>query len=385
MSVYKPAKSRFFHFDFVAQGRRFHGSTGCETRRKAEAVERRKREDAALGRADPVVGPGVYTLDQAAGRWWAEVGRLRKDAAKLEARVDQLVALFKPTTRLIELDTAAIAEAIERRRGRAFRRSPKTGAKMYFPANATVNRDVIETLRPIVRRARTHWTPAGASSLPEIDWRSLRLSEPRELVRVYSPTEQTTWLDACHDPATRLALELMLTYGLRYGELFFPPPAFEPAGPRLAWTKGRKGDVPHTVPLLHRHAVAIASRVGRAVKAALPHIFFVDAKDARGRPMIRALTYAGLEARISGAADRAGITPGRRIHGLRHHAGTRILRQTGNLKTAQRLLGHVDIASTMRYVHTVEDELRAALEAADESRNSPEPATEPEAERRSIA
>ncbi len=38
MSVYKPARSRFWQYDFVQNGRRFHGSTGQETRRAAEAV-----------------------------------------------------------------------------------------------------------------------------------------------------------------------------------------------------------------------------------------------------------------------------------------------------------------------------------------------------------
>jgi len=140
--------------------------------------------------------------------------------------------------------------------------------------------------------------------------------------------------------------------------------------------KGRKADVPHTVPLLPRHAAEIAARVGRATAAGLPHIFYVEEKAARGRVVLRALSYGGLEARLSSAAARAAIAPGRRIHGARHHAGTAMLAATGNLKTTQRLLGHADIKSTMRYVHALEADLRAGLEtieAADQSQNSPEP------------
>jgi len=375
MSVYKPAKSRFYHYDFQHQGRRFSGSTGCETQRKAEAVERKIRQDAALGRLDAPAA-NTYTLDEAAGRWWDEVGVRRKDAAKLKPRAHQLLTLFKAGVTLAEIDTALVAEAIERRRGRRYRRSPHRDAKLYFPGNATVNRDVIETLRPILSRAETHW---GATGLPRIGWRDLRLQEPREIVRTYSPAERAAWLSECDDVA-RLALDLLLTYGLRFGELFFPLAVFEPDGPRLRWMKGRKGDVPHRLPLLDRHAREIAARIGRAQAAGhLTHIWFVEEIDAEAKrragpavTRLRALTYGGLEARLSSAADRARIAPGRRIHGARHHAGTAILKATGSLKVAQQLLGHADIASTARYAHALEDDVRDgldAIEAADVARD----------------
>jgi integrase len=368
MSVYKPAKSRFWHYDFQYQARRFFGSTGVETRRKAEAVERKKREDAALGRVDRPAGPAGYTLDEAAGRWWSEHGQHRGDAGDAERRLERLLKLFPPAITLAELDTACVSLAIERRRGLMVKRGPKGSAKL--PTNAVVNRDVIACLRPILRRAASHWTPDGAPALPVIDWRSLRLGEPRELVRVYSAAEISAWRAKCADPE-RLAFDLLLTYGLRFGELFFDPAAFEPDGPRLAWSKGRKGDVPHTVPLLARHAAAIAARAGRAQAVGLPHIWYVEELDPTVRragpasTILRPLTYWELEGRLTRAADRAGVPPGRRIHGLRHHAGTAILRSTGSLKAAQRLLGHASIASTQRYAHVLEDDLRQALETAD--------------------
>lgn len=362
MSVYKPAKSRLWAYDFRYKGRRFHGSTGQTARRAAESVERQRRQEAALGQLDAAA---TLTIDQAAGRWWAEVGIRRADAAKLENRLGRLLLAIPKTTCVIELDQTAVAAAIERRRGLTYTRAkPRKSkpAKTYLPANATVNRDVCETLRPILKRARTHW---GVTGLPEIDWRELRLPEPREQVRVYSEAEQAAWLDQCNVPAARLALDLLLTYGLRFGELFFPLTAYEPEGPRLAWMKGRKRDIPHILPLLPRHAAEIAAALGRAAAAKLEHIWFVDDVDAEGQPCLRSLTYGGLEARLSSAAKRAGIRLGRHIHGSRHHAGSRILRQTRNLKAVQRLLGHADISSSMRYAHLLDDELRDTLEAGD--------------------
>ena len=183
-------------------------------------------------------------------------------------------------------------------------------------------------------------------------------------VRFYSEAEQAAWLAEC-GPAAALALRILLTYGMRFGELFFELDAFDPEGPRLAIRK-RKRDVPLSLPLREDDGRAIAARVGRARAAELEHIWF--AADDRGE--LQPITYHGLKSRLLHAAERAGVSPGRIIHGTRHHAGTAILRETGNLKLAQGLLGHADIKSTMRYAHLAETQMRAAL--ADLPRNSPE-------------
>lgn len=72
-------------------------------------------------------------------------------------------------------------------------------------------------------------------------------------------------------------------------------------------------------------------------------------KDARD--MVRALASAGL----------SGI----RLHDTRHTAASRVLAETGSLTAAQRMLGHKDIKTTQRYAHLSDDQLRAALNAAD--------------------
>jgi hypothetical protein len=52
MTVYLPKNSRYWAYDFQLKGRRYHGSTGVETKRKAEEVERRIRGQAATGELD---------------------------------------------------------------------------------------------------------------------------------------------------------------------------------------------------------------------------------------------------------------------------------------------------------------------------------------------
>jgi hypothetical protein len=46
MSVYKHKDSPFYHYDFQFKGNRFHGSTGCTSKREAEAFERNERDQA---------------------------------------------------------------------------------------------------------------------------------------------------------------------------------------------------------------------------------------------------------------------------------------------------------------------------------------------------
>lgn len=361
MSVHKPAKSRFWQYDFQYKGRRFHGSTNVETRRKAEEVERKLRHDAALGLLDSSAN---MTLDEGAGRWWLEVGQHLRTARDVERRLDNLLRLMGKDTRLTEISTRHVARAIERRRAETFTRGldrPRRKAKAHPLSNATVNADVIGMLRRILSRAETVWE---VKPIAKINWKALRLPEPAPEVRLYSPAQQEAWLAQC-DPASRFALTLLLTYGLRLGELFFPLDAFDASGPRLSINKRKRGAL--LLPLRADDGREVAARIERAKAAGLETIWFDEkSRPARfGRPERVILTprgYVCIQSRLVTAARRAGITLPRVIHGARHHAGTTMLSQSGNLRMTQQLLGHADITSTLRYAHALETDLRAALE-----------------------
>lgn len=373
MSVYKPSKSRFWQYDFQHKGRRFHGSTGVETRRAAEAVERKLRQDAALGLLGDLAG---ITLDQAAGKWWLEVGRHLKTATDIERRIQTLLRILGRNTLLRDINARVIAEGIEKRRGETFARAAGKDAARYLVKNGTVNAEFVTQLSRILTRARKVWQVPG---LPAIDWKSVRLPEPRPQPRTYTAAQRAAWRDQCDETAA-FALDLLLLYGLRFQELFFPPDAYDPDGPRLLIPgAARKKDVMHLVPLRDEHARQIAARVGLARAnrpAPLDTIWFERGHKGRLVPV----TYHGLMARLRSAARRAGITSPRLLHGARHHVGMEMLGKTGNLRLTQQLLGHADIKSTLVYAHALEDDLRKALGAeardpgvAAQSRNSPEP------------
>lgn len=366
MSVYRPRKSPYFHYDFQVKGRRFSGSTGVDTRRAAEEVERRIRRAAALGEFDD--GQDM-DLDHAAGRWWTEIGQHRASARQLEHRLAIAVRLIGPRTKIRDITTKVISVAIERRRGEGYTRaldrqatdsSPARKAKVHDLKNATVNADVAKPLQRVLNRARKVWQ---VKNLPEIDWASLALPEPEQEIRLYTGAQQAEWLAQC-DPTSRYALRLLLTYGLRFAEVFFPPEAFipdAPGGPVLALNKRKKGV--HLIPLRDDDAREIAARVGQAQAAGLGTTMI---ERAAGRKLVEVEYYA-LQSRLRVAAKRAELVMPRLIHGTRHHVGTTILAETGDLKLTQQALGHSDIKSTLRYAHAMTDRLRAALN----SRNSP--------------
>lgn len=374
MSVYKPAKSRFYQYDFRYKGKRYTGSTGVETLRKAEAVERHIRGEVALGLHDDQAG---MTLDQGAGQWWEEVGKHLRTAKDVERRLEIVLRLVGKDTRLVDVTTRKLSIAIEKRRGETYAKAPdRPGkpAKRYPVTNATVNADIVGIVRRILRRAETVWE---VKPLAKIDWKALTLKEPEPEIRVYTAEQRAAWIAQC-DPVAAKALEYLLRYGLRLNELFFPPAAYLPrdefAGPRLAINKRKRGVM--LLPLREEDARDVAARVGRAQAAGHETIWFeeivIPACGKRPEKVIlEPLTYYGLQARLRSAAKRAGIDMARVIHGARHHAGTVILAKTGNLKLAQQLLGHADIKSTLRYAHALEENLRAALESDTKQASGP--------------
>ena len=66
-------------------------------------------------------------------------------------------------------------------------------------------------------------------------------------------------------------------------------------------------------------------------------------------------------------------SPTLRFHDLRHDFGTRVQRACGNIKITQRALNHSDIRSTLRYINVRDDEVTAALEAAQSAQQPPQP------------
>jgi len=373
MSVYKPAKSPFFQFDFVLKGKRFHGSTGVETRRAAEQVERNIRQQAALGLLDDA---SQMTLDEAAARWWDEKGSTLKGGDRLEARMERAITLIGPATPICQITTAVMSRAIEKRRGQTRTHAKGPKAKQYLPTASTVNRDMIDAVRPILNRARKVWE----AKLPEIDWQELRMEEPKPKPKEFAGDEldlvRSHVLPHWHD-----FIHIATRYGCRLSEMFFGLDdldlhKLDDARVKL---RERKGGDDHVIPLLPEDAAMLAARLGRARAAGLDTVWFRERRlpGPGGKVVLKALRYGGAEIAMRRAMVRSGLKASKGVrgaHAFRHNTAMKTLRESGNLRVVQELLGHADIKSTMVYAHAIESDVRAALAAV--SRNSPEPRAE---------
>jgi site-specific recombinase XerD len=84
----------------------------------------------------------------------------------------------------------------------------------------------------------------------------------------------------------------------------------------------------------------------------------------------RPITDGGFKTHWRRYVRDAGIAEDFRRHDTRHTAGTRYVRATGNLKGAQRLLGHTRIETTTRYAHVLLEDIRAGQEAVEAARDT---------------
>lgn len=77
------------------------------------------------------------------------------------------------------------------------------------------------------------------------------------------------------------------------------------------------------------------------------------------------LTYTGAKTAWQRLRTNSGIA---RFHDFRHDFGTKLLRESGNLKLVQKALNHRDIKSTLRYAHVLDEDVAVAVERLAESR-----------------
>ena len=81
-----------------------------------------------------------------------------------------------------------------------------------------------------------------------------------------------------------------------------------------------------------------------------------------------ALTLHRHQIGLAAIRAKAGVKDFR-FHDYRHDFGTKVLRQTGNLKLTQKAMNHRDIKSTLRYAHVLDEDVASAVERVAESRN----------------
>jgi integrase len=345
MSLVKDARSPFWRFDFQIGGRRFFGSTKCTTRREAEAVERAEKEKAKRHVAQAQAAATSLRLDDVAGRYWQEVGQHHAGARNTERQLGYLIDFFGKDMVITDIGDGDLTKLVAWRRGHQSR-----GGKLISPF--TVN-DTTQQLRELFSRAKL-W---GVRFDHEPRWREHWLKEPQERVRELHEEE-----GECLDAAMREDYGAFFAFakasGLRLRECLLLWSEVDWSARRI--TKPGKDDRLVSIPITSAIREILWPLRGHHPE----HVFtYVAARSRDGREQgeRHPLTYSGVQTAWRRLRRRAGVV-GFRFHDFRHNLGTKLLRETGNLKLAQRALNHASIRSTVRYAHVLDDEVAEALE-----------------------
>ena len=345
VSLYKPAKSPYWQFDFEIGGHRFYGSTKCKNRREAEAVERAEREKAERHVKQAKAAATSLRLDDVAGRYWQEVGQHHVGADNTERQIGYLIDFFGKDKLIIEITGDDVAKLVAWRRGHRTR----SGALISpFTAN-----DTTEQLKKIFTRAKA-W---GVHFDREPEWRKYWLKEPQERVRELLDDEANGLMRQCAR-ITRRSLRSRT------------PPACDCAN---ACCAGRKSiGVPARSESSARAVSWSRSPITPTIREILwplrghhPEFVFTyvaqRTRDGRVKDERHPLTKHGVKTAWRRLRKRAGVT-GFRFHDFRHDFASKLLRETGNLKLVQRALNHADLKTTSRYAHVLDEDVAAAME-----------------------
>ncbi|TAI60724.1 site-specific integrase [Bradyrhizobium sp. Leo170] len=366
MSVYRDKRSPYYQFDFQHEGHRFHGSTKCTSRRDAEKFEAAELEKAkALVRATRRAKASL-AIDDVAGRLWNDSAQYDSEPKATETNLARLIEYFGKEKPLTDIDHTAAKDMVAWRRGhrvkRRGKRTKEEESALPLVSNATVNRSTTKVLQRLFSFAKAE----KAVFENEPDWEALLLDEPEERVRELQDAEATAFDDAMradYEPffafvrASGMRLKECVT--LCWKEVNFGTKQIVRTG-----KGGRRVVFPITqavreilFPLQGRHPEFVFTYVAVYGNKRLGRV--------RGRRY--PLTYNGAKTAwqrlrtISGVADF-------RFHDFRHDFGTKLLRDSGNLKLVQKALNHRDIKSTLRYAHVLDEDVADAVERLAESR-----------------
>jgi integrase len=350
------SRGKIYYQNFTVNGDRFRGSLKTDDRDTAEILAAEIRKNALLGKL--IDKKPERTLDEALGKYWLEIGQRLESKGDLQYRARVLKA---------GLGAATLLSAITPANLRTYASLRLTGR-----SNASVNRE-LRLLRAVINCARDVWGVAT----PTIKWSDVLLDEPEYRQRILSGEEEARLFAALREDFHAMIRFALIT-GVRLKNIL-----------RLSWNQV-KWELRHIV-------FRVKSKKPGKKVLYIPFTTEIEAIliAERGRHPTRVFTWVCRKndhnrktgaRRIKGeryrfsdggwrdswwkAVEAAGLREGTgqhspddfRFHDLRHTAATRVHRKTRNLKTVQRLLGHADIRTTARYIHTDVEDVREGLE-----------------------
>jgi integrase len=358
MSVYKSAKSApYFWYDFQIDGRRFHGSTRCTSRREAEKVEAQERDRAKAVLKAAHRAAVSLELDHVAARYWAARGQYHSGADNTARDLARLVDYFGKSKLLTDITDADVSKLV------AWRRSDRVANSDALVSNATVNRTTTGTLRTLFAFAKSE----GVRFEREPQWLKHWLTKPQERVRELHDDEAER-IDAAMRADYEPFFAFVRATGMRQKECV-----------TLRWSevnwstrqiiKLGKGGRRITFPITDSVRAILWPLQGHHLEFVFTYVA-TRTRDGRTGGERYPLTVSGVKTRWRRMRTKAEVSDFR-FHDFRHDFATKLLRQTGNLKLVSRALNHADIKTTARYAHVLDSEVAAAVEDVAKSREKP--------------
>jgi integrase len=225
----------------------------------------------------------------------------------------------------------------------------------------TVN-DTTEQLKKLFTRAKA-W---GVRFDHEPRWRDHWLAEPSERVRELVGDEAERLEAATRD-------DYLPFFAFKHASGFRLRECVTLRWSEIDWTarqirKPGKGGRLVTVPITTAIREILWPLRGHNFEFVFTYIA-ERTRDGRVQGQRYPLTYSGVKTAWRRLRKRAGVV-GFRLHDYRHDLGTKLLRETGNLKLVQRALNHSDLKTTTRYAHVLDDEVAEAMESIAASRKA---------------
>lgn len=173
--------------------------------------------------------------------------------------------------------------------------------------------------------------------------------KPRTLPAVLSPEEVARLFAAVADPKHRLILQTAYAAGLRVSEVVRLQVGDIDAARMVLHIRGAKGRKDRLVPL----SAVLLERLRAYGRQRRPRPWLFP-----GQRPGRHLCIGQVERICHRAVRAAGITKKASMHTLRHSYATHLLEGGVDLATLQKLLGHNQLSTTVRYTHVQEAHLR---------------------------
>lgn len=366
MSVYRDKRSPYYQFDFQHEGHRFHGSTKCTTRRDAEKFEAAELEKAKTLVKAARRSKASLAIDDVADRLWNDSAQYDSEPKATETNLARLIGYFGKEKPLTEIDHKAAKELVAWRRGhRVSRRGKRTKeAEQALPlvSNATVNRSATKVLQRLFTFAKAE--KVVFENEPE--WGKLLLAEPEERVRELKGEEADALDEAMRldyapffDFVRASGMRLKECVTLRWAEVDF--------GTRqiVRFGKGKRRVV---FPITEAVREILFPLRGQHPEFCFTYVaVYGNKRLGRVRGQRYPLTYTGAKTAWQRLRAGSGLKDFR-FHDFRHDFGTKLLRDSGNLKLVQKALNHRDIKSTLRYAHVLDEDVAVAVERLAKSR-----------------